>query len=288
MAVNYFGQFLVQKNYITRENLSDAVKLQKETNQLLGQLATAKKYITLQQLIHILNLQLYIERPFGEIAVSKGFLTREQLEELLTTQKKTHLYLGEALVKLNALSSSQLEKYLAEYNAEQKEAQLCLKEEFQQFPPNYEKFFDTAVRGFQKLFSQIFCENVKVYRFYKGFPDTPGIRVFGEIGGNYDCTVGMAFNDDTAANLTTYLRETSKVNQFEDNETALKEFFKLVFIRLNPMLYENGIRLELGDIHCIMKHNITEDSVLPNLSYTFSFITPRDVLDIYWLLKIEK
>lgn len=119
MAVKFFGQFLVEKNIVTREALLEAIDLQDQKNLKLGEMAVSVGYITQADIERAHNAQMSKDMKLGDLLVEMGFLTLNQLNDVITRQKNTHLYIGEALVQIGALTSDKLHQQLADFKADQ-------------------------------------------------------------------------------------------------------------------------------------------------------------------------
>lgn len=119
MAVKFFGQFLVEKNLVTREDLLKAIDLQDQKNLKMGEMAISMGYVTQADIDRAHNAQMSKDMKLGDLLVEMGILTLNQLNDVITRQKNTHLYIGEALVLVGALSSDNLQRHLAEFKADQ-------------------------------------------------------------------------------------------------------------------------------------------------------------------------
>ena len=105
-----FGRFLLEMEFITKEQLVEALSRQLFQQTPLGRLAVETQRITMPQLFDILKYQNNESNAgqFGQIAVKLGFLSKTDLEELLWLQTRTRKRVGEILVDLVALTEDQL------------------------------------------------------------------------------------------------------------------------------------------------------------------------------------
>ncbi len=115
MKLSFFGQFLVEQELITTEQLSRALALKGKSNKMLGTLAVEAQWMTDEQVKQIREQQRVEDAMFGEIAVEKGYLTGEQLEELLRRQADNNLRVGDAVRQLNLLEDTVVESAWAKY-----------------------------------------------------------------------------------------------------------------------------------------------------------------------------
>ena len=120
MKPKFFGQFLVEKGYITQSQLLDALEHQQNHIVRLGEVAIKNGYMTTAQVETVNHEQRRTDKFFGELALDMGFLTREQLDKTITIQKYSHIFLGEILIEKGILTHDQTIKYLFEFQEDQK------------------------------------------------------------------------------------------------------------------------------------------------------------------------
>ena len=112
MNIKFFGQFLLEKSLINREQLLNALSEQRKSSPLLGDIAIEKGFIDTKQSEKINAEQHKQDKQFGQIAISLGFLSTEQVDDLLSEQRSRRKYLGEILVENNYLSEEQVSEQL--------------------------------------------------------------------------------------------------------------------------------------------------------------------------------
>lgn len=115
MFSQYFGNYLLNRGLITRDELYHALEAQQEAHLKLGVLGIGAGLLTSEQVEEIYQEQTRQDKRFGEIAVEKGYLSEEQLDFLLASQKKGHLLLGQALIDAEVLDLAKLEGALKDY-----------------------------------------------------------------------------------------------------------------------------------------------------------------------------
>ena len=144
MFTQYFGQYLLNKNYLTLEQLQDGLEYQKETRLKLGVLAVNAGYMTADDADKINDEQKKLDKRFGEIAVDMGYLKEEQVDELLSSQKFGHLLLGQALVDRGYMTLQEFEKsineYKKDYSISDKEFESIQKDDVDQLINSFTKF----------------------------------------------------------------------------------------------------------------------------------------------------
>ena len=153
MSVKFFGQFLLERGKIIREELLDALKFQKEVNVKLGTIALDAGYLSAAQVEEIQERQQQGDQLFGEVAVKLKYLAQDQVDELLLIQKNERISLGESLLQKRYLSMSDLERELAEYKKAQEgvteKALAAVKESKDSIIPA--NFLDLTIKLFRRL-----------------------------------------------------------------------------------------------------------------------------------------
>ncbi len=118
MFTQFFGNYLLRKQLVTPEQLSEALKIQKNTRLKLGVLAINAGYMTAAQVEKAHAEQQRTDKRIGDVMVEMNFLTREQVEELFKTQPAGHLLLGQALVDKGCMTNAEFESAINSYKAE--------------------------------------------------------------------------------------------------------------------------------------------------------------------------
>ncbi len=120
MIPKFFGQYLLEKEILNKDQLIESINYQKSKILKLGEIAVQHNFLTEKQVAKIHNEQKRTDMRFGDLAVSMGFLTTEQLEEIITIQKNNHIYLGEAIIACGHMDKGQLDTQLKAFQSEQK------------------------------------------------------------------------------------------------------------------------------------------------------------------------
>lgn len=118
MYTQFFGSFLLNKEYITMSQLIEVLEYQKSVRLKLGVLAINAGYMTADQVNKVHRLQQKIDKMFGSIAVEMGYLTEDQVSELLKSQNIGYILLGQALVDKGYMTNSRFENAIEEYKKE--------------------------------------------------------------------------------------------------------------------------------------------------------------------------
>lgn len=118
MFSKYFGHYLLNRELLTREQLEDALEVQKSVHVKFGVMAVDEAYMTPLQVEEVHEKQKQMDKRFGEIAVELGYLTNEQVELLISNQKQGHLFLAQALVDREYMTIEQFGAALKDYKSE--------------------------------------------------------------------------------------------------------------------------------------------------------------------------
>jgi len=115
MYAQFLGNYLLNKEYVTSEQLIEALQYQKSVHLKMGVLAIHAGYMNAQQVEEVHIAQTRKDGRFGELAIEAGFLTEEQVSALLNSQKPDYLLLSQALVDKGYMTTSDFEKAMKEY-----------------------------------------------------------------------------------------------------------------------------------------------------------------------------
>ncbi|WMJ23860.1 chemotaxis protein CheX [Paludicola sp. MB14-C6] len=115
MFTQFFGNFLLNQNFITGQQLAKAFSIQKTTRVKLGVLAINAGYMTAKQVDEVHTAQGKTDKRFGDLACDMGFLNKEQVLSLLAQQTSSHLSLGQALIDLKYMTNEEFEYALNSY-----------------------------------------------------------------------------------------------------------------------------------------------------------------------------
>lgn len=111
----FFGNYLLNKGVVTKEELTQVLEQQKNVRLMLGILAINAGYMTAKQVEEVHYLQNLKDLRFGEIAIHKGYLTNQQLMDLLGQQKSEHLILAQTLIDNNIMTMEKFEQEILLY-----------------------------------------------------------------------------------------------------------------------------------------------------------------------------
>jgi CheY-specific phosphatase CheX len=118
MFAQFFGNYLLSHNVVTKEQLLDAMQKMSSSKVKLGTLAIHAGYMTADEVDRIFILQTHQDKQFGELAVQEGYLTDEQVAELVKKQNIDYLTLGQVLLDEGILDNTELQNYIIDYQSE--------------------------------------------------------------------------------------------------------------------------------------------------------------------------
>lgn len=121
MATKFFGQHLLEKGLIDKQQLLSALEQQRVDNPRLGDLATQLGILTPEESHRINDRQKNTDAKFGDIAVAMDLLNAQQLQQLIDIQHSTRKFFGEVLIELGYLDNKLLNQELQLYQLEQKQ-----------------------------------------------------------------------------------------------------------------------------------------------------------------------
>jgi hypothetical protein len=122
VTVRFFGDFLIDRGFASRDDVGAAARRMREVNLTLAAMAQERGWLTRAQVEQIHALQLERGRVWGEQAVELGLLEPAQVARLLADQRARHVRLGEVLLESGAIERPALEHALAEFADERARA----------------------------------------------------------------------------------------------------------------------------------------------------------------------
>ena len=118
MYTQFFGNYLLSKEYITNEQLFDALKEKSQKHTKLGTLAIHSGLMTAAEVDSVIVEQTHQDKKFGELTIEMGYLTNEQVKTLLNIQSPDFLLLGQILLDKGIIDNTTLEKIIKDYRQE--------------------------------------------------------------------------------------------------------------------------------------------------------------------------
>lgn len=110
-----FGEFLIKKGKLGREDIERVLQLQKKGTVPLGKLAVERNILSLADIFTIRSHQRKDNTRFGELAVKLNLLKPRQVDALLELQRELRPYFGELLMTSKLLTEAELLELLNEF-----------------------------------------------------------------------------------------------------------------------------------------------------------------------------
>lgn len=118
MVSYLLGNYLVEEDIITEEQLNQVIEKQEKTRVKLGLIAVSEGMLTIDQADAINRMQQAMDKRFGDIAVEKGYLTDSQVGSLLKMQGNEYLTFAQTLVDAGFVTMDKLQGILKNYQVE--------------------------------------------------------------------------------------------------------------------------------------------------------------------------
>lgn len=115
MFTQFFGQFLLNNDLISAEELNIVFQNIKSTRLRLGMIAIDEGFLTPSQVVDINNLQKKHDKRFGEIAVEFDYLTEKNLDRILNMQQSEHLKMAQTIVELGYMTLEEFAETMSTY-----------------------------------------------------------------------------------------------------------------------------------------------------------------------------
>jgi len=160
MAIQFFGQYLIERKVITPEQLLDAIAYQEATNKLIGEVAIELGYLTYDQVQSVIDEQAITDKEFGGIALDLELLTPEQLIKTIKYQSDTRIIIGEILVNKGYASKENIEMHALQFKISQEKDRELLNLELNHLVNK--KDIEIFIESTFKLYQRIFKEQIKI------------------------------------------------------------------------------------------------------------------------------
>jgi hypothetical protein len=285
MFTQLFGSYLLNKKFITTEQLTKALEYQKTVHLKLGVIAVNYGFMTPQDVSKVHTLQSKIDKKFGELAIEMGFLDEEKLNTLLSAQKPDYLLLGQSLIEKGYMTldefSEALDAYKKDYSLSDEKFNLLKNENIDEIIDTFYNFNDSSQSSIYKNYLSLFVKNI--VRFidtdFKIRSITP-INEYKIQWGTYQEIIGenklhtyIATDEKTFINLAgRYVKENYVTNN-EYVQASIGEFLNLVNGIYLVNMSNEDIELELTAQTLLSDHNLTNLSEAFCIPIEFSFGT---------------
>lgn len=144
MYTQFFGNYLLSRGYVTKDQLFAAMQKQSSQHIRLGTLAISAGLMTASEVDNIVIQQTHEDKKFGELAIERGYLTNDQVIDLLKSQTPDFLLLGQILVDEGVITNSDLEELISDYRSQNEMVDLDMTSESDNIVHLFENFFITS------------------------------------------------------------------------------------------------------------------------------------------------
>ena len=165
MAIQFFGQYLIERKVITPEQLLDAIAYQEATNKLIGEVAIELGLLTYDQVQDIIDEQSITDKEFGGVAMDLGLLTPEDLIKVIKYQAQSRVIIGEILVKKGYADKNNIEMLAYQFKLTQEKDRELVNLELNHLANK--KDIEIFIESTFKLYQRIFKEQIKIAKITK-------------------------------------------------------------------------------------------------------------------------
>lgn len=118
MFSQFFGNYLLQNQKITTEQLSSCMDYIKANRVKLGLIAETEGLLTRAQADELNQLQMQTDKRFGDLAVEKGYLTETDVTYLLGRQGNPYLIFIQALEEKTDFSRDEIMQTIEQFKSD--------------------------------------------------------------------------------------------------------------------------------------------------------------------------
>ena len=235
MYTQFFGDYLLSKEYITNEQLFDALKEKSQKHTKLGTLAIHSGLMTAAEVDSVIVEQTHQDKKFGELTIEMGYLTDEQVKTLLNIQSPDFLLLGQLLLDKGIIDNTTLEKIIKDYRQENEISDLDMVLEDKESVENLiEHFFsETSLKpsALDKMYIELLFNS---FIRFVGDDYTP---LSAELCENFnaDCVVRQDICGEYAISTYIGMNQTTAIN------------FASRYVKENFSVYDEYVQASLDD-----------------------------------------
>jgi MSHA biogenesis protein MshE len=252
------GDLLIEKGVITKEQLVEALKRQKESGQKLGKVLVDMGAITSEQAMEHLGQQRMPRSKvrLGDLLVEKGVISDQQLKQALDEQKKSGHKLGRTLTNLGLVTEDQILDLLSR----QLDLPLIDLKHFQYNAETVRLIPETHARRFRAIALSEGPDGILV-----GMSDPTDIFVYDELNRLLKKRLQLAVvrEEDILRTIDLVYRRTDEISSFAEvlGEELSKTDFDLEqlvkaeisvdapVVKLLQSLFQDAVQVGASDIH---------------------------------------
>ncbi|MBN2143958.1 MAG: chemotaxis protein CheX [Candidatus Aureabacteria bacterium] len=266
MDIKFFGQYLLEKNIITKVQLLEAITLQTNTNISLPILAVKLGYIDKSAHDKIQQYQIRNNLSFIEAAKQLQLISSEKLEHLIARQVSNNILLGEALVRKNILSQEQVDEHFRRFRTEQSALELEILSSISSH--HYGDIIGASLQSSVNLFRYAMDVQPRIGAFYthtSSSSDQYPWVAFQSLQGDYNFTFHLYVTEPLICQIASSLvqRRVDDINELSLD--AMKEFVNTI----------------VGYICTTLSiKNIKEEPTLPEIERTEKMIKTNEMVKL--------
>lgn len=239
MYTQFFGNFLLQRNIVTPEQLIAAINQEGTSHIKLGTLAMYHNLMTANEIDDVVVAQTHEDKQFGELAVERNYLTEDQVNHLLSEQSPEYLLLGQVLIEQGIISNADLEDLIIDYESEHEiydlDIQVDQKEQVTRLIRHYFKLGDLENSEVYESYLTLLFNNLIRFIGADFTPMTPILceefaTQFGisqQINGKYNIVTGIDMSCDMAIEFASRYAMDSFDEFDEYVQASLEDFLNL-------------------------------------------------------------
>ena len=103
MSNDRFGEFLIDRGLLERDQVLNALEIQADSTVKIGTICLEEGFMTMKQVMGTLRKRADSNKPFEDLAIQLEYLTSQQLANALKIQGQRRPFFGELLVKLELI-----------------------------------------------------------------------------------------------------------------------------------------------------------------------------------------
>ena len=295
MYTQFFGNYLLSKGYITKEQLFEAMKKKSDKHIKLGTLAIHSGLMTASEVDNVIIEQTHQDKKFGELTIEMGYLTNDQVIDLLNVQSPDFLLLGQILLDDGIINNTSLENVITDYRSQNELIDLDMsienKDSVEKLFQNFFVISETPVTPLGRMYMELLFNN---FIRFVGEDFTPlnsetctefpaECCVSQEVLGDYSITSYLSMDEETAITFASRYVD----DKFEEYDEYVKASLE-DFLNLNNGLFivncSNDHSLELS----ISAPKHLDNQLLSFKEQTYRFQVLYTFGTVHFIIEVKK
>lgn len=118
MFSQFFGNYLLNKGKITKDQFTSCMEYMRANRVKLGLIAESEGLLTRKQSDELNQLQMQSDKRFGDLAIEKGYLTDADISHLLQLQGNPYLIFVQALEENKLMNRDEITELVSQFQKE--------------------------------------------------------------------------------------------------------------------------------------------------------------------------